>query len=293
MTLTQIIENQLKIDRSAMEKAIETAKKQAETDKNNTTLVAKLLNLIDLTTLEGKDTTSKVREFSQKAKSISAQYPNFPNVAAVCVYPTLVATAKNELKDTSIRVASVATGFPSGQLPLDLKIAEVQYALKQSADEIDMVISRGTFLMHDYKTVFTEIQEIKKVCGQKTLKVILETGELETLENIQLASDIAILAGADFIKTSTGKIPQGASLEAVYVMLQSIKNSGKTIGIKPSGGISSVEDALQYYHLIAQELGKKWLKNSLFRFGASSLAGKILGTLTHDKEAENFFKSGY
>lgn len=174
MTLTQIIENQLKIDRSAMEKAIETAKKQAETDKNNTTLVAKLLNLIDLTTLEGKDTTSKVREFSQKAKSISAQYPNFPNVAAVCVYPTLVATAKNELKDTSIRVASVATGFPSGQLPLDLKIAEVQYALKQSADEIDMVISRGTFLMHDYKTVFTEIQEIKKVCGQKTLKVILK-----------------------------------------------------------------------------------------------------------------------
>lgn len=293
MTLTQIIENQPKIDRLAMENAIATAKRQAETDKNNATLVAKLLNLIDLTTLEGKDTTLKVREFSQKAKSISLKYPSFPNVAAVCVYPTLVATAKSELQNTAVRVASVATGFPSGQLPLDLKIAEVQYALNQGADEIDMVISRGTFLMNDSKTVFNEIQAIKKVCGQKTLKVILETGELETLENIQLASDIAILAGADFIKTSTGKIPQGASLEAVYVMLQSIKNSGKTIGIKPSGGISSVEDALQYYRLIAQELGEKWLNNRLFRFGASSLAGKILGALTHDKDSESFFKSGY
>lgn len=293
MNIHELVKNQKTIDLDALKKAIHHAKETAISNLLDINTIKKISNLIDLTTLEGKDTVQKVQTFSQKAKSIEMEYKGIPNVAAVCVYPSLVKTAKNELQNTSLKVASVAGGFPSGQIPLNLKIAEVNYALEQGADEIDMVISRGTFLAGDYETVFQEIQAIKKVCDTKTLKVILETGELESLENIRLASDIAIYAGADFIKTSTGKIPQGASLEAIWVMLQAIKESGKTIGIKPSGGISTVETALAYYYLVQYELGDKWLMNDLFRFGASSLAGNVLFTLTNDKKALDYFKSSY
>jgi deoxyribose-phosphate aldolase len=293
MNIHELVKNQKTIDLDALKKAIHHAKETAASNILNINTIKKISNLIDLTTLEGKDTVQKVQTFSQKAKSIELEYDGIPNVAAVCIYPSLVKTAKNELQNTSLKVASVAGGFPSGQIPLNLKIAEVNYALEQGADEIDMVISRGTFLAGDYETVFQEIQAIKKVCGTKTLKVILETGELESLENIRLASDIAIYAGADFIKTSTGKIPQGASLEAIWVMLQAIKESGKIIGIKPSGGISTVETALAYYYLVQHELGDKWLTNDLFRFGASSLAGNVLFTLTNDQKALDYFKSSY
>lgn len=293
MNIHELVKNQKTIDLDALKKAIHHAKETAASNILNINTIKKISNLIDLTTLEGKDTVQKVQTFSQKAKSIELEYDGIPNVAAVCIYPSLVKTAKNELQNTSLKVASVAGGFPSGQIPLNLKIAEVNYALEQGADEIDMVISRGTFLAGDYETVFQEIQAIKKVCGAKTLKVILETGELESLENIRLASDIVIYAGADFIKTSTGKIPQGASLEAIWVMLQAIKESGKIIGIKPSGGISTVETALAYYYLVQHELGDKWLTNDLFRFGASSLAGNVLFTLTNDKKALDYFKSNY
>lgn len=266
-------------------------------NQENEALLKQLFNLIDLTTLEGKDTEDKVQFLGEKALETTQLHATLPSVAAICVYPSLVAVAKKTVRTSTIRIASVATGFPSGQIPLFLKVEEVKYAIEQGADEIDMVISRGKFLADNYSEVYDEIAAIKAACGDKTLKVILETGELDTLENIRLASDIAIAAGADFIKTSTGKIPQGASLEAVYTMSQAIKShfdeTGKRVGIKPSGGISSVEVALHYFKLIETELGEAWLNNTLFRFGASSLAGKVLQALTHDPSSGSYFNSSY
>ncbi|MGQ0827103.1 MAG: deoxyribose-phosphate aldolase [Bacteroidota bacterium] len=230
------------------------------------------LSLIDLTTLEGKDTDAGVTVLCQKAIKMGT--------AAVCVYPALVEVAKKTLKDTGIKVAAVAGGFPSGQLPLKLRLAEADYVIKQGADEIDMVISRGKFLEGNYQFIFDEITAFKNECGSKTLKVILETGELDTLDNVRIASDIAIEAGADFIKTSTGKIAVNATLPAMCVMLQAIKdhykNTGKKCGIKPSGGISDNMIAIKYLRLTEKILGKEWLQPSLFRFGASRLVDNLL-----------------
>jgi deoxyribose-phosphate aldolase len=297
--LAEILKNRPAIAIDKMNPTITNVKEWSAQKENqeNEVILKQLFNLIDLTTLEGKDTDEKVQFLGQKALDSTHLFPNLPTVAALCVYPSLVAIAKKTVQDSPIRVTSVATGFPSGQIPLFLKVEEVKYALDQGADEIDMVISRGKLLSGHYSEVYDEIVAVKAVCGAKTLKVILETGELDTLENIRLASDIAIAAGADFIKTSTGKIPQGASLEAIYTMLQAIKShfskTGKIIGIKPSGGISSVEVALQYYKLVEIELGESWLNNNLFRFGASSLAGKVLQALTHDNSAGSYFNSSY
>ncbi|MBA3706672.1 MAG: deoxyribose-phosphate aldolase [Bacteroidetes bacterium] len=231
-----------------------------------------ILSLVDLTTLEGKDTDNQIIELCQKAVKAG--------VAAVCVYPGLVEVAKQELRNTSVKVASVAGGFPSGQLPLKLRLTEACYAIEQGADEIDMVISRGKFLEGNYQSVFEEISAFKQVCGRHTLKVILETGELETLDNIRLASDIALKSGADFIKTSTGKISVNATLPAMCVMLQAIKDhyavTGKKCGIKPSGGISDASTAVKYIRLTENVLGKEWLQPSLFRFGASRLVNHLL-----------------
>lgn len=286
-----IITNQQEVRLDVMQNAIAKAKEMAVANLANVEALKQLLNLVDLTTLEGKDTPEKVSQLCLRAKKLSETFENLPTVAAICVYPSLVRTAKDELRNTAIKLASVAGGFPSGQIPIELKLEEVKYAISQGADEIDMVISRGTFLMKDYQTVYDEIQSIKGVCGTARLKVILETGELETLENIRLASDLAIEAGADFIKTSTGKVSQGASLEAIWIMLQAIKDSGKKIGIKPSGGISTAEDALCYFYLVQNELGDKWSSNELMRFGASSLAGNILYALTRDEQSLSYFKS--
>jgi deoxyribose-phosphate aldolase len=241
------------------------------------------LNVIDLTTLEGSDTHQRVIELCEKAKGFSSLGNDIPNSAAVCVYPVFVATAKKALAGTNIKVASVAGAFPSGQSPIDVKVAEVKYAVAQGADDIDMVISRGTFLEGYYQTVFDEIVAIKQVCGNAHLKVILETGELQTPENIYKASEIAIQAGADFIKTSTGKIAVNATPEAMLVMLEAIKAhydaTGKMVGIKPAGGIATAEESLNYLKLVENVLGEKWMNNQWLRFGASRLADKIVEKL--------------
>ncbi len=238
-----------------------------------------ILGLIDLTTLEGSDNDAKINQLCLRAQSYKNDEKQIPGVAAVCVYPPFVNLAKSLLKKTEINVASVAGAFPSGQSPMEVKLAEIAYAVSQGADEIDMVISRGAFLEGNFQRVFDEIRTIKNVCGKAHLKVILETGELQSPENIRRASDISIYAGADFIKTSTGKIQPAATEEAFLVMLDAIKDyyreTGLKIGIKPAGGISEPETALRYYALIKNVLGEEWINSHLFRFGASRLANKV------------------
>ena len=238
------------------------------------------LNMIDLTTLEGADTEKKVMHLCNKAQHLHDAYPNLPTVAAVCVYPNFVKTAKTQLKGSGINVASVATAFPSGQSSLEIKLLDTKIAVDAGAEEIDMVISRGKFHEGDYNFVFDEIAAIKEACGTSRLKVILETGELGTFDKVRKASDIAIEAGADFIKTSTGKISPAATLPVTLVMLEAIKDyyykTGIQVGMKPAGGISNAKLALQYLMLVKETLGKDWLNNQWFRFGASSLANDVL-----------------
>ena len=239
-----------------------------------------ILSMIDLTTLEGKDTPEKVKRLCYKAQHLDDSIEGLPNVAAVCVYPTLVAVAKKELKESGINVASVATAFPSGQSTLEVKLEDTKFAVNEGADEVDMVISRGKFLAGEYNFVFDEIAAVKQACGKAHLKVILETGELDTLENVRKASDIAMHAGADFIKTSTGKISPAATMDVVYVMLNAIKDfhteTGIKIGMKPAGGISTAKKSLQYLVMLKETLGDEWMNKEFFRFGASSLANDIL-----------------
>ena len=238
------------------------------------------LSMIDLTTLEGKDTEGKVRQLCYKAMHPHDALQNIPTVAAICVYPTYVAIAKNALQGSDIQVASVATAFPSGQSNLEAKLSDTKFAVDQGADEIDMVISRGQFLTGNYQFVFDEIAAIKEACGKAHLKVILETGEIDTLDNVRKASEIDMYAGADFIKTSTGKIQPAATLQVTYVMLDAIKDfylkTGKIIGMKPAGGISTSKIALQYLVMLNEVLGEKWMNKKYFRFGASSLTNDIL-----------------
>jgi len=252
------------------------------------------LSMIDLTTLEGKDTEGKIKQMCQKALHLSNDIPNLPTVAAVCVYPTHVNVAKQILKNSSIKIASVATAFPSGNSSLSIKLEDTKIALENGADEIDMVISRGEFLTGNYNFVFDEIAAIKKACGNARLKVILETGELSTLDNVRKASDIAILAGADFIKTSTGKIQPAATMPATLVMLQAIKDhyqkTGLMVGMKPAGGISTSKSALQYLVMLYETLGSKWMSNEWFRFGASSLANDILLQLGKESKGAYYSK---
>lgn len=252
------------------------------------------LNMIDLTTLEGKDTEGKVKQLCYKAQHLSDDIPGLPAVAAVCVYPTHVKTAKQALKGSAVKVASVATAFPSGNSILDIKLQDTKYAVSEGADEIDMVISRGEFLKGNYNFVFDEIAAIKEACGKARLKVILETGELSTLDNIRRASDIAIYAGADFIKTSTGKIQPAATMPVTLVMLQAIKDyhikSGIMVGMKPAGGISTAKGALQYLVMLYETLGSAWMSNEWFRFGASSLANDIILQLAKEQKGVYYSK---
>jgi deoxyribose-phosphate aldolase len=238
------------------------------------------LNMIDLTTLEGKDTPGKVKQMCYKAQHLLDVLPGLPTVAAVCVYPSLVKIAKKEVAGSGVNVASVSTAFPSGQAPLEVKITDTKFAVDEGADEIDMVISRGKFLSGEYNYVFDEIAMIKEACGKARLKVILETGELATLDNVRKASDLAIYAGADFIKTSTGKIQPAATMQVTYTMLMAIKDyydkTGIMIGMKPAGGISTSKLALHNLVMVKEVLGSAWLTNEWFRFGASSLANDVL-----------------
>lgn len=259
--------------------------------KKNGLLLA--LNMIDLTTLEGKDTDGKVQQLCYKAMHLHDSYPDLPSVAAICVYPSMVAVAKKVLGNSGVKVAAVATAFPSGQAPKEVKIRDTKFALSEGADEIDMVISRGKFHMGEYNFVFDEIAAIKEACGKARLKVILETGELVTYDKVRRASDIAMYAGADFIKTSTGKISPAATLPVTLVMLEAIRDfyykTGKKIAMKPAGGISKSKLALHYLVMLNEVLGEGWMSNEWFRFGASSLANDILMQLM--KQKTGFYQS--
>jgi deoxyribose-phosphate aldolase len=237
------------------------------------------VRMVDLTTLEGADTPGKVRALCAKGLRPDPSDPTCPSVAAICVYPSMVPTAVAALAGRA-HVASVATAFPSGQAPLDVKLADTRAAVRDGADEIDMVISRGAFLAGHYLAVFDEIRAVKEACGAAHLKVILETGELATLDNVRRASWLAMLAGADFIKTSTGKVQPAATLPVTLVMLEAVRDfraeTGRIVGVKPAGGIRTAKDAIKYLVLVNETAGEEWLDPDRFRFGASTLLNDLL-----------------
>ncbi|MEJ2859328.1 MULTISPECIES: deoxyribose-phosphate aldolase [unclassified Saccharothrix] len=238
------------------------------------------ISMVDLTTLEGADTHGKVRSLAAKARRPDPERPEVPKVAAVCVYPDMVATAVGELEGTGINVASVATAFPSGRSTLKVKLEDTAFAVDAGATEIDMVIDRGAFLSGRYGQVFDEIVQVKHACGDAHLKVILETGELATYDNVRRASWLALLAGGDFIKTSTGKVTPAATLPVTHVMLQAVRDwhtqTGQLRGVKPAGGIRSTKDAIKYLVAVHEVAGPEWLTPDLFRFGASTLLNDLL-----------------
>jgi len=252
------------------------------------------ISMMDLTTLEGKDTPGKVAFLCRKAMQPTDARYDVPPCAAVCVYPNLVRPAKKFLGDSGVKVASVATGFPSGLMPLRLKLEEVRTAARDGADEIDMVIDRGVFLAGNYSRVADEIFAIKEACGEAHLKVILETGELNTYDNVRIASEIAMRSGADFIKTSTGKVSPAATMPVTLVMLEAIRDyfyeTGIRIGMKPAGGIRTAKQALAYLVMVKETLGDDWLTPDLFRFGASTLVNDVLMQIV--KTVDGNYQSG-
>lgn len=257
------------------------------------------LSMVDLTTLEGMDTEGKVRQLCRKALQPHAALPDLPRVAAVCVYPNMVSVAREELQGSGIQVASVATAFPSGMTTLEDKLEETRRAVGDGADEVDMVISRGRFLKGEYEYVYDEIAAVQEACGEAHLKVILETGELQTLENVRKASDIAMYAGADFIKTSTGKIQPAATQPVTLVMLEAIRDyfyeTDRMVGMKPAGGIRKAKQAIQYLVLVKETLGAAWLSPDYFRFGASSLTNDLLMQIVKQQtgvyQSNNYFSN--
>lgn len=252
-------------------------------ENNNIEVWKQCLHSIDLTTLNGDDTTEKVEKMAQAVNEFEDHFPDIPNVAAMCVYPALVQTAADTLTEP-IGIAAVAAGFPASQTFLEIKVAEAAMAVAAGATEIDIVISIGKFLEGNYQEVFDEISEVKSAIQDAHLKVILETGALKTSENVFKASILAMAAGADFIKTSTGKVPVNATPEATYVMCQAIKTwkekTGDKVCYKPAGGVSTTEEAVQHYTLVKEILGENWLNNESFRFGASRLANNLLTSIT-------------
>ncbi|MDO9456726.1 deoxyribose-phosphate aldolase [Nocardioides sp.] len=238
------------------------------------------IRMVDLTTLEGQDTFGKVRALASKAMRPDPADPTCPQVAAVCVYPDMVATAKQTLGTSGVHVAAVATAFPSGRAALDIKLADTRDAVEAGADEIDMVIERGAFLSGRYQQVFDEIVAVKEACGPAHLKVILETGELQTLDNVRRASWLAMMAGGHFIKTSTGKVQPAATLPVTLVMLEAVRDfreaTGQMIGVKPAGGIRTAKDAIKYLVMVNEVAGPDWLDPDWFRFGASTLLNELL-----------------
>ncbi len=238
------------------------------------------ISMVDLTTLEGSDTAGKVRSLAAKARRPDPDVPEVPSAAAVCVYPDMVSIAAEQLRGSTVGIASVATAFPSGRSSLEVKLADTRFAIDSGATEVDMVIDRGGFLSGNYGKVFDEIVAIKDVCGQTRLKVILETGELATYDNVRRASWLALLAGGDFIKTSTGKISPAATLPVTHVMLQVVRDwlgeTGELRAVKPAGGIRNTKDAIGYLVAVHEVAGPQWLDPFLFRFGASSLLNDLL-----------------
>lgn len=253
------------------------------------------LAMVDLTTLEGSDSPEKVRALCRKALRPDTGDPSVPTVAAVCVYPRLVALARRELQGSGVRVASVATSFPSGQTHLALRLAEVRAAVEDGADEIDMVISRGALLAGEEDLVRHEIEAAKDACGPAHLKVILETGELGSYDLVRRASDLAIAAGADFVKTSTGKIQPAATPGVTLVLMESVRDhwlaTGRRVGVKPAGGIRTAKQALHYLVMLLETLGAEWLTPALFRFGASALANDLVRQLR--KQRDGCYQASY
>lgn len=252
---------------------------------NHTEEVKKFLfHCIDLTTLNTTDSDESVMNFVKGVNRLDEEYPDLKNVAAICVYPNFAEVVKDTLEVEDVKIACVAGGFPSAQTFTEIKVAEAAMALMDGAEEIDIVMNVGKFLSEDYENLCDEIQELKETCKEHTLKVILETGALKTASNIKRAAILAMYAGADFIKTSTGKLQPGATLEAAYVMCQAIKEyhklTGNKIGFKPAGGINSISDAINYYTIVKEVLGEEWLNNSLFRLGTSRLANQLLSDIT-------------
>jgi deoxyribose-phosphate aldolase len=268
------------VDQVGVEERVDSLKKRSIKKQSKLWALDLAIRMIDLTTLEGKDTPGKIRALCAKAIHPQPGDPTIPSVAAICVYPALVADAKEALKGSTVKVASVATGFPAGQTFRDIKLAETRASAEAGADEIDMVIDRGAFLRGDYLSVFEEIVEVKDACGHAHLKVILETGELETYDNVRRASVLAMAAGADFIKTSTGKVTPAATLPVTLVMLEAIRDferqTGRQVGMKPAGGIRMAKEAIQYLVVLYETLGPRWMSPDWFRFGASSLLNDVL-----------------
>lgn len=264
---------------------------QKHFDENNTEQVyKKCLNLIDLTSLNGTDTEAEIMSMVKRVNEFDTHFPELDNVAAICVYPAMVPVVKANLTE-SIGIASVAAGFPASQTFIEIKVAETAMAVMEGASDIDVVISIGKFLEEKYDEVFEELEEIKAACKSAHLKVIIETGALQNVNNIKKASVLSIQAGADFIKTSTGKIPVAATPEATYVMCSAIKEwydkTGEKVGYKPAGGIVTTEDAVKHYTLVKEILGEEWLNNEMFRIGASRLANNLLTSMAK-KEIKYF-----
>lgn len=275
--------NRRSVDRIAIDTRAASFTKRSIKNKAKRQGLEMVVSMTDLTTLEGKDSPQTVRALCRKALRPAVGVDGIPQVAAVCVYPAFVSLAKDYVGESGVQVASVATAFPSGQSPLQLRLDEVRQVVADGADEVDMVISRGAFLAGEHQRVFDEIAAVKEACGSAHLKVILETGELETYDNVRFASDVAIHAGADFIKTSTGKVSPAATMGVTLVMLEAIRDyflqSGRMIGMKPAGGIRTAKEALHYLVMVQETLGDDWLSPQWFRFGASSLLDDVLRQL--------------
>jgi deoxyribose-phosphate aldolase len=275
------------IDQVAVEERAATLAKRSIKRESKLFALELAVRMTDLTTLEGADTPGKVAALSSKAIRPDPSDASVPSVAAVCVYPNLVPTAVERVRGSGVKVASVATAFPSGQSPLETKLDEVRWVVEHGADEVDMVIDRGSFLAGRYAKVYDEIVRVKEASGEAHLKVILETGELGTYDNVRRASLLAIAAGADFIKTSTGKLPSSATLPVALVMLEAIRDvydeTGRRVGFKPAGGIRNAKQAVQHLILTHETLGVDWLTPDLYRFGASSLLNDILMQIRKEK----------
>lgn len=270
----------ISVDANEVEKNLLAIKEKAKLREKDIEILKTCFSLIDLTTLNSTDGEERGKLFADKVSGFSKQFPGMKNVAAICVYPSLITAVKENLTVENVKIASVAASFPSSQTFIDIKLSECQMALEVGADELDVVISLGPFLEGDYFTVFSELQQLKEITEDAHLKVILETGALKTLDDIKLASFLAMEAGADFIKTSTGKMEPAATPEAMYVMCEAIKEfkekTGKKVGIKPAGGVATSYDAALYYTIVEQILGKEWLNPEWFRLGASRLANNLL-----------------
>jgi deoxyribose-phosphate aldolase len=275
------------IDAVALEERAATLAKRSIKRESKVQALELAIRMMDLTTLEGQDTPGKVAALSSKAMRPDPTDSTIPAVAAVCVYPNLVPVAKERLRGSDVKVASVATMFPSGQSPTEIKVAETRAVVELGADEVDMVIDRGAFLSGRYAKVYDEIVRVKEACGAAHLKVILETGELGTYDNVRRASLLAMAAGADFIKTSTGKVSPAATLPVTLCMMEAVRDvyteTGRVVGIKPAGGIRAAKQAVQYLVVLNETLGRDWLTPDLFRFGASSLLNDVLMQIRKEK----------